>query len=174
MNPTIRHLLVPVDFSSVSGRVADFARTLAANVHAEVHLLHVLEQPFTTAAPYELHLPDTPARRERLYTQSRARLSGIADEVRVADVESTIEVRTGTAADEIVKAAIDYGADMIAMGTQGRRALRTERQRLRGGGSPGVLSGALGPRARRGQRGERRLSQAMPPVSWLCTADASR
>ena len=63
MNPTIRHILVPVDFSAVSGRVADFARTVAASVHAEVHLLHVLEQPFTTAAPYEFHLPDTPARR---------------------------------------------------------------------------------------------------------------
>ena len=124
MNPTIRHILVPVDFSAVSGRVADFARTVAAGAFAEVHLLHVLEQPFTTAPPYEFHLPDTPARRERLYTQSRARLSGIADDLRVAGVESTIEVRTGSAAEEIVKAAIDYGADMIVMGTQGRLALQ--------------------------------------------------
>ena len=96
----------------------------------------MLEQPFTTAGPYEFHLPDTPARRERLYTQSRARLSGIADELRVADVKSTIEVRTGSAADEIVKAAIDYGADLIVMGTQGRRALQ---HLLNGSVSEGVV-----------------------------------
>lgn len=70
-----------------------------------------LEKPFTSAAPYESHLPDTPARRERLYTQARARLSGIAEERKIDRVEATTEVRSGSATEEIVTAAIDYGAD---------------------------------------------------------------
>ena len=124
MNATIRHILVPVDFTALSIRVGAFARTVGGSLNAEVHLLHILEEPFTSAAPYEFHLPDTPARRERLYTQARERLSTIAEELRANDVEATTEVRIGSATEEIVKAAIDYGADLIVMGTQGRRGLQ--------------------------------------------------
>jgi nucleotide-binding universal stress UspA family protein len=124
MNIVVRHILVPVDFTPLSDRLVDFARTLAAGVHAQLHLVHVLEEPFTTAGPYELRLPDTPARREQRYTQARERLARMADELRVKDINASIEVRSGAAAEEIAKAATDYGADLIVMGTHGRRGLQ--------------------------------------------------
>ena len=121
---TIRHILVPVDFTAISDRIVDFARTVAAGVNAEVHLVHVLEEPYASAGSYQFHLPDTPARRERLYTQARSRLGLLADEMRVKDIDTTLEVRSGSAIDEIIKAAIDYGADLIVMGTHGRSGLQ--------------------------------------------------
>ena len=123
MDISIRHILVPVDLTEASGRIIDFARSVARGVNAEMHLVHVLEEPFTSAGPYEFHLPDTPERRERLYTRARARLTTIADRIRCKGIQATVEVRSGTAADEIVKAAIDYGTDLIVMGTHGRSGL---------------------------------------------------
>ena len=142
MNITIRHILVPLDFTAVSGRVVDFARAVAGDLDAKVHLLHVLEEPFTATGPYEFHLPDTPARRERLYAQARAKLTSIADELRRQNVQATTEVRGGRATEEIVKAAIDYGADLIVMGTRGRRGLQLL---LTGSVADDVIRGACCP-----------------------------
>ena len=58
------------------------------------------------------------------YTQARERLARIADELRVKDINASVEVRSGAAAEEIAKAATDYGADLIVMGTRGRRGLQ--------------------------------------------------
>ena len=120
---TIRHILVPIDFSAHSTRVVDFARTVAEGVHAEVHLVHILEEPYRSAGPYEFRLPDTPARRDRLYAHARSELTQFADEMRVKDIRTTLEVRSGNVTEEIVKAAMDYGADLIVMGTQGRTGI---------------------------------------------------
>ena len=130
MNITIRHVLVPVDFGPRSAKVVDFARAMGSSLHAAVHLVHVLEQPFMTAGPYEFHLPDTPARRERLYAQARAHLSLMAEDLRLNGLVATSEIRIGRASDEIVKAAVDYGADLIVIG----RAERGGLQQLLAGG----------------------------------------
>jgi nucleotide-binding universal stress UspA family protein len=124
MHPTIRKILVPIDFSTRSRRTADFARTLAGSLGATVHLVHVVEQPFTSGPRYRFHLPDTPARREHLYQRSRARLVDVAHPFRAEDIETSVEVRFGYPVEEILKAAVDYGADVIVMGSQGRSALQ--------------------------------------------------
>ena len=121
MNITIRHVLVPVDFGPLSAKIVDFARVIGGSLHADVHLVHVLEQPFMTTGPYEFLLPDTSARRERFYALARARLSRLAEDFRLNGLVATTEVRTGAASDEIIKAAVDYGADLIVMG-RGERA----------------------------------------------------
>ena len=77
-----------------------------------------------TAGPYEFLLADTPARRERLYTRARARLAAMAEELRLPERTTTTEVRIGAVTDQIVKAAIDYGADLIVLGKHEHRGLR--------------------------------------------------
>lgn len=125
MNITIRHVLVPVDFGPLSAKIVDFARAIGGgSLHADVHLVHVLEQPFMTTGPYEFLLPDTSARRERLYAQARARLSVLAEDLRLNGLVATTEVRTGAATDEIIRAAVDYGADLIVMGRGERGGLQ--------------------------------------------------
>jgi nucleotide-binding universal stress UspA family protein len=135
MNKTIRHILVPIDFSARSTRVMDYARVVASSLGAEAHLVHAIEEPFTSAASYRA-LPDTPARRERLYEQTRVRLSQLANTLRLSGVETTVEVRFGDAVEEIVKAAVDYGADLVVIGSQGRSAMQ---QLLAGGVSDQVI-----------------------------------
>jgi universal stress protein A len=124
MHTTIRKILVPIGFSTRSRRTADYARTLAGSLRATVHLVHVVEQPFTSGPPYRFHLPDTPARRDHLYQRSRASLLEVANRFRAQDIETSVEVRFGNPVEEILKAAADYGADVIVMGSQGRSALQ--------------------------------------------------
>ena len=69
------------------------------------------------------HAADIATVRERRYQAGRATLGAVASTLhRPADMVS-IEVRSGTAADEIVDAAIDYGCDLIIMATHGRSGL---------------------------------------------------
>jgi nucleotide-binding universal stress UspA family protein len=124
MYTTIRHILVPVHDGPESDDAVTLARTLAAAFGAAVHLVHVIEHPLVTPGPYQFHLPDTPERRERAYNAACARLRRVADMLRGHGVWATIEARSGVPADEIVEAAIDYGADLIVMATHGRSGLQ--------------------------------------------------
>lgn len=123
MTPTIQKILLPTDFSQSSERAVEYAGVLARSLNASVHLVHVLEEPFTTTGPWEFHRPDTPDLRERLYQDCRARLAPIAEDLRGQVGQVTAEVRTGVPTDAIVAAAIDYGADLIVMATHGRTGL---------------------------------------------------
>jgi nucleotide-binding universal stress UspA family protein len=124
MRTTIREILVPTDFSLPSDHAVACARTMAAGFAATIHLVHVLEEPFVTPGAYQFHLPDTPARREERYQQAQRRLTRIAGKLNDHGMLTTVEVRGGIAVDEIVKAAVDYGADLVVMGTHGRQGLQ--------------------------------------------------
>ena len=139
MKPTLDHVLVATDFSASASAAIDYAATLASRAGARLHLVHILEEPFVTSRPYEWHMPDTPARRERRYLQALARLS--KDAAAVGDaVTPTVEVRGGEVTRSIAQAAIDYGADVIVLGTRGRAGLR----HLFGGGTAERLQRLVG------------------------------
>jgi nucleotide-binding universal stress UspA family protein len=139
MKPTLDHVLVATDFSASASAAIDYAATLAQRAGARLHLVHILEEPFVTSGPYEWHMPDTPARRERRYQQALARLS--RDAAAVGDaVTPTVEVRGGEVTQSIAQAAIDYGADVIVLGTRGRAGLR----HLFGGGTAERLQRLVG------------------------------
>ncbi len=130
MKPTLDHVLVATDFSAAASVAIDYAATLARRAGARLHLVHVIEEPFVTSGPYEWHMPDTPARREGRYQHALARLS--KDAAAVSEVLTpTVEIRSGEVTRSIVEAAIDYGADVIVLGTRGRPGLR----HLFGGGT---------------------------------------
>jgi nucleotide-binding universal stress UspA family protein len=134
MKPTLDHVLVATDFSASASAAIDYAATLARSAGARLHIVHVLEEPFVTPGSYEWHVPDTPARRESRYQRALARLS--KDAAAVGDrVRATVEVRGGEVSQSIAQAAIDYGADVIVLGTRGRASLR----HLFGGGTSARL-----------------------------------
>ena len=139
MRPRLDHVLVATDFSASASAAIDHAATLARSAGARLHLVHVLEEPFVTSAPYEWHLPDTPARREGRYQLALARLSKEAAAVSDA-LTPTVEVRSGEVTRSIAEAAIDYGADIIVLGTRGRASLR----HLVGGGTVERLQRLVG------------------------------
>jgi nucleotide-binding universal stress UspA family protein len=124
MQPRIEHVVVATDFSA-SGRAAVlYAARLVQALNGRLHLVHVLEQPFATSGPYEFHLPDTADRRERRYQRAHKALMREAA-VAVADARRvTVEVRSGPVTESIAQAGVDYGADLIVLGTRGRAGLR--------------------------------------------------
>jgi nucleotide-binding universal stress UspA family protein len=124
MTPTFQRILVATDFGPSSAGTIEYASTLAMKLGACVHLVHVLEEPFMTAGPHRFHLPDTPERRELMYVEARARLSRLAGGLSAWGGRNTVDVRAGAAADAIAQAVIDYGADMLVVGTHGRTALQ--------------------------------------------------
>jgi nucleotide-binding universal stress UspA family protein len=105
MKPTIKHILVPTDFSMPSEAAVDYAAALAAQ------------------GAWELYLPETPQVRERRHQDAKDHLWRIASPHVNAGVRVTTEVRFGSPTDEIVAAAIAYGSDLIVMGTHGRTGL---------------------------------------------------
>ena len=122
MKPSIDHILVPTNFGAASANAVAYGASIARGAGARLHLVHVLEQPFTTSGHYQFHLPDTPALRERRYQDALAELRRLA--AFVYGVEVSVEVRDGTVIDATAKAALDYGANLIVVGTYRHSVLK--------------------------------------------------
>ena len=114
-------ILVPTDFSELSGVALEFGQELAERCGASLHLLHVIEDPFVAGAiPSEVYVPDVPALRASLVTEAEAQLASLVpDRVRDA-LRVTTEVLVGNAASAICEAAAATPCDLIVMGTHGR------------------------------------------------------
>ena len=117
-------ILVPTDFSDPSDAALDYARGLAATFGAALHVLHVMEAPFT-AGP--LGTGGALAEAPVLYTELFARARGaLARRVSAADrtrLNATTEIVAGRSANCIVEYAIDRHVDLIVMGTHGRTGM---------------------------------------------------
>jgi nucleotide-binding universal stress UspA family protein len=121
MTPTIRNILLPTDFGPSCASAAAYAGMLARGFGASVHLVHVLEAPPVTPRVWHLQAADTAFVRDRRYYECRAKLKALAAAtLPLATDRITIEVRTGTPAEAIVAAAVDYGADVIVMSAPAR------------------------------------------------------
>lgn len=124
MKPTITNILVPTDFSDTSDAALDFARAIAENFGASLHLLHVFEDPLATGAfGAEAYAPIPPATRDALIEDAAARLAHRlppADELRYG---GTTEIVGGVSAPTIVEYARKHGVDLIVMGTHGRTGM---------------------------------------------------
>jgi len=118
---TYKRILVPVDGSATSSKGLDEALKLARAERVRIRLLHVIDDslafnsPDGAGANYVL---------EALRSSGREALSKALERVRRAklEAESTlIENFTGRVAEAIVEQAKRWRADVIVMGTHGRR-----------------------------------------------------
>ena len=114
-------ILVPTDGSQCSERAVAFAGSLAKKLSAKVHVLFASETNY--AGPwYYFVLDDVVA--EKIQKKGRAIADETADRLRrlgVSDVEAHLE--EGHPGDVIAAMAETLGADLIVMGTHGRRGL---------------------------------------------------
>lgn len=122
----LNQILCPTDFSPSSHRAFEQATALARWYEAEITLLHV--RPLTmvpTPAMAYLPVPPPPQRpltgveRERLMAKLRA----FAAPAREAGVPVPILIAEGDPAAEIVREAQDRAANLVVMGTRGRKGL---------------------------------------------------
>lgn len=108
----LENVLVAVDFDDASMVALTYARTLATNFGARLHVLHVLENPFLRAVgndPRVIEAGVTRRLADSLTPEDRQALAAVAA-VRKSD----------SPADEIVKYAQDEQIDLVVMGTHGR------------------------------------------------------
>jgi nucleotide-binding universal stress UspA family protein len=114
-----KHILVATDGSPVSERLVLYVEHLARVESAEIIILHAYQPPadYADYAGYD-----------QLLVSYRAVAQAIIDDMRNALQEYGISaisaLRIGPAADAILTAAVDLGADLIVIGTPGKNSVR--------------------------------------------------
>ena len=111
-------IIVPTDFSRASDAALGYARMLAARFGASLHLLHVVDEPGSWSEVYAA-IPDI---RDRLSADAARRLEAMASCL-PPPVRASSAVVCGAPVPSIVKEAETRGADLIVMGTHGRRGM---------------------------------------------------
>ena len=115
-----KHILVPTDLSEGAEQALDYACELARMLGAQVHLLNVISIP-ALGVP-ELGVALTATTIDNLVGGNQDAIGQLARTRCTAEV-GQVMVRTGDARDVINQTAKELGADLIVMGTHGRRGL---------------------------------------------------
>lgn len=120
---TLTRILVPTDFSETSAAAVKYAVSLADAFGAQLHLLHVMEQPVQWQMAAEMAMVTAPVDDAALRTRAETELAELLtrDERERFRVVCATEVGAPFAA--IVKYARREGIDLIVMGTHGRGAV---------------------------------------------------
>ena len=118
----LRRILFPTDFSASAERALDMALLLAQEFAAELHMLHAVvlheDDPHDPAH----HFPDTAVIHERLEKLADSAMSDLLDRGRETEIRiQRVKSRGIAAAPTILDYAGEWDADLIVMGTQGRR-----------------------------------------------------
>ncbi len=119
--PVIGKILVPLDGSGQSLAVLPFIEDFARVFDASLILLTVV-LPLTAYVGAAFIIPTSDFLDGQL-AWARQFLSGVVKEVQGHGLKATDMVMVGTGASEIVQAADDASADMIALSTHGRSGL---------------------------------------------------
>jgi nucleotide-binding universal stress UspA family protein len=118
--PNIQHILVAHDFSENAEPALAYAVAIAEKFHSRLTLMHAYERP-TYAYPESL-IEDFEFETKVDRAAAKA-LEGVASRVRSAAIPITVLLRKGKPSAEIVAAAEQTKADLIVMGTHGRRGV---------------------------------------------------
>ena len=132
-----RHVLAAVDFSEATDPVAGRALDLARRYEAELTFLHVLEYVPPLDLGYEpVVAPDWLPDEQELLAAARARLEELAG--RLGAREAHLRAEWGHPRSDVVRLAEEAGANLIVIGSHGRRGLT----RLLGSTADAVLHSA--------------------------------
>jgi nucleotide-binding universal stress UspA family protein len=118
----VQRILVPLDFSDASSRALEYAKTFAERFSASIELLHVVPNPYVpNASPFYTPLPENFL--DDLKSDARKRLN----EALTPEEREAFKVRgmviVGDPLAEIVSHAARENADLIVMGTNGRKGM---------------------------------------------------
>jgi nucleotide-binding universal stress UspA family protein len=116
-----KHILVPTDLSDGSEEALDCACELARQFGATVHLLHVIGIPTLGVPELGMALPSTVI--DSLIRDDQRALDELVARKKDCGTFGQVLLRTGDARDLINQTAQEIGADLIVMGTHGRRGV---------------------------------------------------
>lgn len=129
-----QHVLATVDLSEESEEVFARAKSLAANNHAKLSLLHVVE-PLTFAYGGDIPI-DLSDIQQQLHEQAEKHLKALAQASEPPCEDTHIAV--GQPTEVIHRMAKELGVDVVVVGSHGRSGLAL----LLGSTANGVLHGA--------------------------------
>ena len=118
----IRTILYATDFSKMSRHARDTAIALAKLGHARITILFVLAPVLLVPGQY-VDAETMVALENRARELSRQELAVLAARARKAGVKVSVLLREGHPAEQILRAARSMKADLIVMGTHGRKGL---------------------------------------------------
>ena len=116
-------VLVAVDFSAFSEHAAMRAGQIASQDGASLTLLHVIDY-FPEDMPLEVIAPEDIDPAEFLVKDCTEKLGRLADRLGYEDATPVVTLSTHSARHEIVPIAEQRGADLIVVGSHGRRGIR--------------------------------------------------
>ena len=122
MAPNVTRILVPTDFSGTADAALAYAKTLAGQLNASLHLMHVFVDPYAVA-PFGVETPMEPELRKRTLEDARACLLKRLDAQEEQRFRGTRAPVTGLTAKQIATYAVDHTIDLIVIGTHGRRGV---------------------------------------------------
>jgi nucleotide-binding universal stress UspA family protein len=121
---TIKRILVPVDFSPDSDAALSSAVSLAQQLGASVHLLHVVENALAAGMwSAEAYTAEVPGLQVDVVREAKEQLERMIPTIAGVPFGLEHEVKVGPPAATIVECAKDELSDLIVMGTRGRTGL---------------------------------------------------
>jgi nucleotide-binding universal stress UspA family protein len=118
---TLRHILVPVDFSETSDRALGYAIDLARKFEAQVTIVHAYQIP-VYAFPEGAYITGADVAAQ-ISTAAQGRLDALVEAHKVSGVPLSGVLRDGVPWEEINAVAAETKADLVIIGTHGRRGL---------------------------------------------------
>jgi nucleotide-binding universal stress UspA family protein len=122
-----KKILVATDLTPASEPALEAALALAQTLGAQITALHVLDAPLESGKWFLPESPELVAFRaaidreqENIHEQLAAQLASLAQ----GSVSATAIVRNGNPVDTIVGVADEIGADLVVVGTHGRRGIQ--------------------------------------------------
>jgi nucleotide-binding universal stress UspA family protein len=118
---TVKHILVPTDFSAGAQEAVRYAYDLATALGATLHVVHVLENPFAPGAFMEMYTPPSPEYFVDMERQAEEKLRASLTPEQKASVHTVLTTRLGVPANEILaRIEEDPAIDLVVMATHGR------------------------------------------------------
>jgi nucleotide-binding universal stress UspA family protein len=118
---TVRTILVPVDFTETSDRALDYAVSMAARFEAKVVVLHAYEIPVYGFPDGALVASGEVA--GRISEAAQKALDRLVEARQNKGAKLTALLRTGAAYELANTVAEEVDADLIVIGTHGRKGL---------------------------------------------------
>ncbi len=115
-------ILCPVDFSPFSKAALEEAAALAKGMGSKLCLLHAYQNP-AYVLPMSGYVGPTADMLGRMRQQIDEELSAMAKEVQALGIETETSCIEGVPFKVITEHAVEWGADLIVMGTHGRTGL---------------------------------------------------
>ena len=114
----LKTILVPSDFSDCSEAAVRYGRALGSAFRATLHLLHVVQDPYTQPWAAEAFPAPIGDLLEQWQKQAATRLTAAIPEPERANV--VVATLIGSPFFEIVRYATEQSVDLIVIGTHGR------------------------------------------------------